>query len=160
MTEAAHRSARRDSGPVSALPASTGTAARDDLPQAWISAFPARPDQVRHARHGLARALGECGCPVIDEALLCLSELASNAVLHSASRFPGGTFTVRADIRPGQHVRIEVHDRGGPWHQADHADGRLHGLAIVRTLAQEAGVCGGESAGWTAWAQLAWPAPG
>lgn len=127
-------------------------------PQAWISVFPARPDQVRRARHGLARALGDC--PVADDALLCLSELASNAVLHSASRLPGGTFTVRADIHPGYHVRIEVHDRGGTWRQADHADGRLHGLAIVRTLAQSAGVYGDESVGWTAWAQLAWPSQG
>jgi hypothetical protein len=78
-------------------------------------------------------------------------------VLHSASRLPGGTFTVRTDIRPGQHIRLEVHDRGGPWHETDHSDGRLHGLAIVRTLADDAGVHGDEQTGWTTWAQLAWP---
>jgi anti-sigma regulatory factor (Ser/Thr protein kinase) len=38
-------------------------------------------------------------------------ELATNAVLHSASRNPGGTFTVRASIFD-DHVRIEVEDNG------------------------------------------------
>jgi len=44
--------------------------------------------------------------------VLCLSELAANAVRHSASRHPGGTFTVSARIHPGSHVHIEVTDSG------------------------------------------------
>ena len=43
--------------------------------------FPGRPDQVAHARRFVARALG--GCPVADDALLCASELASNAIRHT-----------------------------------------------------------------------------
>ena len=46
--------------------------------------------------------------------MLCVSELATNAVLHSASRNPGGTFTVRAAVFDGC-VRIEVEDNGGAW---------------------------------------------
>ncbi|HUY47592.1 MAG TPA: ATP-binding protein [Streptosporangiaceae bacterium] len=140
MTEtAAHRTGRR------ATP-----------PQAWTRAFPGRPDQIRHARQCLARMLE--GCPVADDAVLCLSELASNSVIHSESRKPDGTFTVRAEIRHGEYVRIEVHDRGGPWEQRPHADGRGHGLDIVRDLAADSGIDGDALTGWVAWARLDWPA--
>lgn len=37
--------------------------------------------------------------PSADEAVLLTSELASNAVLHSASGWPGGKFTVRAALQ-------------------------------------------------------------
>ena len=55
--------------------------------QAWTGEFPARPEQVGQARKFLAAALG--GCPATDDAVLCLSELVGNSVLHSASRRPG-----------------------------------------------------------------------
>src|SRR6202035_4736116 len=38
------------------------------------------------------------GCPVADDAVLCVSEWGANAVLHSDSRKAGGTFTVRAEV--------------------------------------------------------------
>ena len=124
--------------------------------QTWTREFPARADQVGRARRFLALALE--GCPVTDDVLLCLSELASNSVLHSASRRPGGAFTVRAEVRPGDHVRIEVHDEGGPWTGCrGPGDGRLHGLAIVRTLAAGSGTGGSALTGWIAWARLDWP---
>jgi len=40
-------------------------------------------------------------CPMADDVILCASELAANAALHSHSRLPGGTFTVRATVHPG-----------------------------------------------------------
>ena len=40
--------------------------------QAWAREFPARPDQVGQARKFLALALN--GCPVADDAVLCLSD--------------------------------------------------------------------------------------
>jgi two-component sensor histidine kinase len=87
-----------------------------------------------------------------------LSELASNSVLHSASRRPGGAFTVRAEVRHGDHVRVEVHDEGGPWaERRGTGDGRLHGLAIVRSLAADSGTDGNALTGWIAWARLDWP---
>ncbi len=46
-------------------------------------------------------------------------------------------FTVYAEIRRGDYVRIEVRDDGGPWDEHPHADGRPHGLAIVRELAAD-----------------------
>ncbi len=117
--------------------------------------FPARPEQVGHARRFLAAVLG--GCPVADDTLLCLSELASNSVLHSASNRPGGAFMVRVEIRQGDYLRIEVRDEGGPWEERLGADGRVHGLGIVRALAAASGIDGDAASGWIAWARLDWP---
>ena len=123
--------------------------------RAWTQEFAARPEQVGQARKFLAAALGDC--PVADDAVLCLSELAGNSVLHSGSRRPGGAFTVHVEIRRRDYVRIEVHDEGGPWDERTCADGRAHGLAIVHALAAESGTNGDALAGWIAWARLDWP---
>ena len=117
--------------------------------------FPARADQVRHARRFLAHTLR--GCPVADDAVFCVSELATNSVVHSDSRRPGGTFTVRAEIHRGDHVRVEVRDAGGPWREPRDADGRLHGLNIVREISASSGVDGDALRGWVAWARFDWP---
>jgi len=131
-----------------------------DVPRPWPGAhtrvFPARPDQVRTARHFTADVLA--GCPVADEAVLCVSELATNCVIHSAAAQWGGTFTVRVEARAGESVRLEVADEGGPWREPV-PDDRLHGLGIVRELARESGVAGGRFTGWVVWARLDWPAP-
>lgn len=126
--------------------------------QVWTREFPARPDQVGQARKFLARALE--GCPVADDAVLCLSELASNSVLHSSSRKPRGTFTVHAEMQPGGYVRVEVRDEGGPWDEHPRTDERPHGLAIVRGLAADSGIDGNALTGWIAWARLDWPGAG
>src|ERR1017187_942415 len=44
-------------------------------------------------------------------------EMAANAALHSHSALPGGQFTVRAELSPGDYVWIEVEDQGGFWTQ-------------------------------------------
>jgi serine/threonine-protein kinase RsbW len=49
--------------------------------------FPGRPDQVAHARRFVGRVLK--GCPVADDALLCVSELASNAIRHTRTGWSG-----------------------------------------------------------------------
>jgi serine/threonine-protein kinase RsbW len=113
----------------------------------------AHPRQVGAARAFLATVLD--GCPAADDAILCISELASNAVLHSASRSPGGTFTVRAAMFD-DHVRVEVEDNGGSWEDRLHHDGRPHGLDIVRELASDCGRHGSPLTGWVAWARLEW----
>jgi serine/threonine-protein kinase RsbW len=116
-------------------------------------ALPACRDQVQVARAFIATVLA--ACPAADDAVLCVSELATNAVLHSASRNPGGTFTVRASIF-GDHVRIEVVDNGGTWDEHPHRDSRSHGLDIVRELAADCGQDGSPLTGWVAWARLQW----
>jgi serine/threonine-protein kinase RsbW len=116
-------------------------------------ALPARHDQVGVARAFISAILA--ACPAADDAVLCVSELATNAVLHSASRTPGGTFTVRAAIFD-DHVRIEVEDNGGSWDEHPHRDSRPHGLDIVRELAAACGRDGSPLTGWVAWARLEW----
>ena len=116
--------------------------------------FPAQPSQVGAAREFLAAVLA--GCPAAGDAVLCLSELASNAVLHSASKQPGGTFTVRAEIS-GNSVTLHIKDNGGHWAEQARNDGRGHGLDIVSELAADWGRAGGPLTGWLVWATLEWP---
>jgi hypothetical protein len=118
--------------------------------------FPARPDQVREARRFL-RAVLE-GCPLADDAVLCVSEMSANSVLYSDSgKEADGTFTVRADVREGDYAWIEVEDSGGPWDKHAHRDGRPHGLDIVVALTADWGI-DGDDRSRTVWARLDWPA--
>jgi serine/threonine-protein kinase RsbW len=126
------------------------TAAR---PAVWSQTFPAIPSQVGEARRSLARILD--GFPLADDAILCLSELASNAVTHSKSRQPGGSFTVRASIHGDDRVRVEVTDQGGSWTRRARADGQHgRGLLIVRQLAHDFGISGDSHTGRTIWFEI------
>ena len=75
----------------------------------YTGTFPGLPDQVQHARHAVARYLD--GHPVTDDAVLIVSELASNAVLHSDSA--GGFFTVSVELHETYcYIEVEEHRRG------------------------------------------------
>jgi serine/threonine-protein kinase RsbW len=125
-------------------------------PLAWSRRYPGRADQIREARRFLAGVLD--GCPTADDAILCLSELATNAVTHSNSRQPGGLFTVRAGIRASGRVRVEVEDQGGPWTQQVCADGQHgRGLHVVSQLAHAWGITGNSHTGWTVWFECGRP---
>jgi anti-sigma regulatory factor (Ser/Thr protein kinase) len=92
---------------------------------------------------------------VADDVILCASELAANAAIHSRSRLPGGTFTIRTAIRPEEYVLIEVKDNGGRWAPATSNRTEYHGLDIVRAVATECAI-GGEHTGRTIWARFDW----
>ena len=94
----------------------------------YVGIYPGRAEQVSLVRRAVARHL--TGCPVADDMVLIVSELASNAVVHSASR--GQFFTVRAEIHP-DHAWAEVEDLGGSW-RGRHSDGRPHGLDVVEAF--------------------------
>jgi anti-sigma regulatory factor (Ser/Thr protein kinase) len=120
----------------------------------WARTFPAVPAQVREARRFLAGLLD--GGPAAGDALICLSELVSNAVVHSRSSQAGGTFTVRVQLA-GQRLRVEVCDQGGPWHspgRASSGEPGGRGLLIVGQLASRWGCEGHSHAGWTVWFEL------
>jgi anti-sigma regulatory factor (Ser/Thr protein kinase) len=119
------------------------------------NAYPGTTDQARVVRADLRALLSEC--PHADDIVLCASELAANAARHSRSGRPGATMTVHADIRPGDHVLIEVRDDGGFWNPPPPDTDRAHGLDIVRTLATSWGVSGTDN-GRVVWARFTWPA--
>lgn len=118
----------------------------------WSRAFPATPTQVSEARQFLTGIVD--GCQAADDAVLCLSELVTNAIIHSRSREPGGHFCVSVE-RHGSHVRVEVADQGVPWAQSQpHDDQNGRGLLVVAQLAREFGRSGDEHAGWTVWYEI------
>jgi serine/threonine-protein kinase RsbW len=125
-------------------------------PSGWSRVFVAIPASVGEARRFVAGILD--GRPVADDAVLCISELATNSVLHSDSAQPGGTFTVRAEICDGDYLWIEAEDNGGPWDTHPHDDDRPHGLAIVAALASAWGIDGDDRAR-VVWARFDWPTP-
>jgi serine/threonine-protein kinase RsbW len=94
----------------------------------YTGIYPGHTDQLHHVRCAMARHLA--GCPAADDATLILSELAANAIVHSASR--GQFFTVRAGLYP-DYIWIEAEDLGGPWRRR-HPDDRPHGLDVVQAL--------------------------
>ena len=98
-----------------------------------IGTSPGRADQMHHVRRAVSRHLE--GCPAVDDAVLVVSELASNAVVHSDSQ--GQFFTVRAERHPG-YVWVEAEDLGGAWCRRQ-PDGRPHGLELVEALTGQGG---------------------
>jgi anti-sigma regulatory factor (Ser/Thr protein kinase) len=117
--------------------------------------YPALAEHIGQIRIDLRSLLGER--PVADDVILCASELAANAVLHSDSGKSGGKFTIRVEVLPRQYAQIEVEDSGGEWIAAnpDPDRGRGHGLDIVGALAAEWGIDGDHHAR-TVWARFEW----
>ena len=116
--------------------------------------FPGRPDQVGQARAFLARFLD--GCPVAADVVLLVSELAANAVAHSASGQPGGTFTVRACLRDTGSVQAEVEDQGSRWSGDVSTADSPHGLYLLRELSAACGTRRGKR-GWVTWFTIGAP---
>jgi serine/threonine-protein kinase RsbW len=123
--------------PTPAIP--SGTPIPPARPACWQRVFPATPDQVPQARHFLAALLD--GSPAASDALLCLTELVTNSILHSRSARPGGRFAVRVTRTHGW-LRVEVTDDGGPWAPRPPGDGHGRGLAIVQSLAAHVHISG------------------
>jgi anti-sigma regulatory factor (Ser/Thr protein kinase) len=117
--------------------------------------FPGRPDQVALARDFTRRAVGSC--PVLDEAVLLVSELATNALEHTASGL-GGSFDVT--VLCGQNMlMIAVTDNGSDKIPApgglDPASETGRGLELVSLIAARWGQRGGRH-GRTVWFELRW----
>jgi anti-sigma regulatory factor (Ser/Thr protein kinase) len=115
--------------------------------------FPGRPEQAGAVRRFLANMLE--GSTVAGDAVLCVSELAANAILHSKSGMPGGQFEVLVFVDPAGLVRVEVTDQGGPW-IPDPGGRQNHGrgLLIVSHLATDWGIVGDDRSGRAAWFEL------
>jgi serine/threonine-protein kinase RsbW len=124
------------------------------LARSYRRSFPGTADQVRAARRFAAGLLDSC--PAAEDIVLCVSELATNTVRHSASGRQGGTFAVSIVIIDGLAVILWVRDRGGLW--KDHGDHheRMHGLGIVRSLAADVRIDGDPGTGRIVTAWFSW----
>ncbi len=80
-------------------------------PPSWARAFPGTPRHTGAARRFVACLLE--GSPLRDDALVVVSELFTNAVLHTNSGKPGGLVIVQVS-RWRLGVRIAVTDQGSP----------------------------------------------
>lgn len=115
--------------------------------------FRGEPSQVPLVRDFVRRYLvgWPCSTDAVQDILLCVTELATNAVRHSRSGLPGGYFGVKIAICDEKCVGVAVEDAGGSWDNAPHEGlegGR--GLQIVSALSTDMGVTG-SGTGRTVW---------
>lgn len=96
------------------------------------------------------------GCPTAEDAVLLASELATNAITHSASGQPGGTFTIRVHIQGGC-IHAQVEDQGSTWNGQITAGRSPHGLYLLRHLSAACGTWRDQH-GWITWFTIGSPA--
>jgi serine/threonine-protein kinase RsbW len=138
-----------------------------DPPGTVEHSFPGTKESVAEARTWLRTWLEKLAVPesVAEHAVLVLSELASNSVLHSRSAGPHHSYLVR--LRRGvSKLRLEVIDAGGRTEPRARRNGSPHpfadclgqegghGLALVEAFTQRWWTRGDE-AGRTVGAELA-----
>ena len=121
----------------------------------WSRLFPGRPEQVAHARLFTRSVLA--GRREAETAELVVSELATNAIMHTASGDTSGVFAVSLSARPDA-VTVAVDDLGSVGQPVirdggDAVPGSGLGLVLVATLAKEWGSTR-TSTGWRVWAEL------
>ena len=132
-----------------------------DLPLWQERTFPHRGSSVSEARKFASEALSAWGIrDRLDDVCLCLSEVATNALVHVGPLSFG--FRARLTIS-GPVVRLEVHDQGPGRPRRKHPSldapsGR--GLLLVDELADEWGVDDQHSLGKTIWLNFKFTDPG
>jgi anti-sigma regulatory factor (Ser/Thr protein kinase) len=107
-----------------------------------LRVLPATPEAPAAARRLARQVLGE-GNPATETAMLLISELVTNSVVHSKSGEPGGSVTIALCAGP-TGILIQVRDDGGasePRVAAMPADATEHGhgLRLVDALAERWG---------------------
>jgi anti-sigma regulatory factor (Ser/Thr protein kinase) len=111
--------------------------------------------EVRHVRAFVAGLIE--GCPAAADVVLLASEIAANAIVHTASG-RDGTFSVVVKLEHGL-VTVEVHDCGALTEPASAGHGAPResgtGLALVETLADAWGFHGDED-GRVVWFAVEW----
>ncbi|MDT9681830.1 ATP-binding protein [Streptomyces sp. TRM76323] len=132
-----------------------------EVPTSSSMAVPHGPAGVGEARHRMREQLRRSGVPepVIDDAVLILSELLSNSCRHGRPLDAAevGEGAVRAAWRVDPHgaLTVEVTDGGGPTRPAPSTPSVTarggRGLNIISALAQEWGVRDSASGEVTVW---------
>lgn len=113
--------------------------------------LPGEATSVAAARRFVADQLvGQCLPALVDDVMLVVSELATNAVVHAASAFD---VTVRS---VGRRVIIEIRDDSqlGPVRSNQPMGTHGRGIAIVIALSREWGVVLDTNGGKTVWASF------
>jgi anti-sigma regulatory factor (Ser/Thr protein kinase) len=123
----------------------------DAAPLTALTSLPRERAAIAGARRWLTDTLTEWGIggEQLDDAVLILSELFTNAVEHAAGE---GHSTLAAAMWQG-HLRITVSDPDPDVRQASGDDEHGRGLELVRALSLRHGTDSG-SAGKVAWAEL------
>lgn len=124
----------------------------------WVMTFDGVPERLADVRERVRQIVGDVDG--VDDVVLVASELATNAIRHSASGEPGGSYELQVvALSDAWHVRIG--DQGprrspNPTDKLD-ADEAGRGMAVVAGLARSWAVIG-NSAGRTVWAEIQYPA--
>lgn len=141
-----------------------------EVPASSSMAVPHGPAGVGQARHRMREQLRSNGVSdaVVDDAVLILSELLSNACRHGR---PLGRHTDVGDgdilaawrVDTGGGLTVEVTDGGGPTRPVPATPSVTarggRGLNIISALAQEWGVRDDSSGEVTVWAHVSCPKP-
>ena len=130
------------------------------IPQART--FAGLPEEIRNVRDFVGQLLE--GCPVADGVVLLASELATNAIRHTASAVghvasdTDCAFVVLVHAVDGW-VRVEVHDMGSVTapavRRSDSPEESGKGLALVEAIADRWGFHGGQL-GRVVWFEMDW----
>lgn len=143
---------------VTDLKEDTGAATADPAQRSviWQKTFPGFEDQPRCVRAELAVVLR--AHPDLDEILLVVSELCTNAVVHTRSGRQGGTFGVEVTVIGKESLMIAVTDDGAstvPRLRAPKpTETHFRGLQVVDSLSLDYGDYG-DAEGRTVWALFA-----
>ena len=117
--------------------------------------YPGRLDQGQQVRAALRSFLD--ACPVADEVIAAVWELAANACLHSNSKLSGGQFAMTVHDFTGDYVYAEIQDQGSTWNaDLGKAAEWPHGLYLVQQIATTYGSAGGRR-GWIIWFTVNYP---
>jgi anti-sigma regulatory factor (Ser/Thr protein kinase) len=122
----------------------------------WQRVFPGHERELSRLRRWLSSLLPEC--PERDEVLSVATELGSNALMHTASGSPDGSFSVQVTWHQSL-IFVAVADGGSPGEPRviENLGGeRGRGLLLVQGLSARTGWTGDER-GRMVWAQIAWP---
>lgn len=138
-----------------------------DLQEVSVT-LPSDPASVTTARSYVCARLAEWGLPpdtpAFESVRLIVSELATNAVLHTSGQSP--TFTVDLRLERSEELSLGVTDSHPRWPQrlpaaVQQDNGR--GMVIIRHLIAESGgklrITPTEDGGKTIWIMIPWAVP-
>lgn len=143
---------------VADLREGTSAAAADLVQRSliWRMTCPGLADQPGRVRQELAAVLR--AHQDLDAILLATTELCTNALLHTRSGNPDGTFGVEVTAVGEKFLKVAVTDEGastGPLlHDPGPTETHFRGLQVVKSISLGYGV-DGDAAGRTVWALFA-----